>query len=145
MAATAWLFDNAPHTAWIEGTSTYLSSTYKCALLTAVPAQSAANWAAISSTEIAASGNYSSGGATLASKTATLAGHITSVGWANVVWTSSTLTAKAAVIYNSGTGELYSCVNLNGGTDVSSTAGDYTISWTGVSNIGFTVTVATAT
>ncbi|XUX01209.1 MAG: hypothetical protein TUN42_04265 [Dehalogenimonas sp.] len=145
MAATAWLFDNAPHTAWIEGNSSFLSGTYKCALLTSVPAQSAANWAAISATEHGATGNYSAGGATLASKTCTVTGHVTSTGWANVTWSSATITAKAAVIYNSGTGELYMCVNLNGGADVSSTAGDFTISWTGVSNVAFTVTVATAT
>ena len=145
MAATAWVFDNTPHTGWIEGNSSFLSGTYKCALLTAVPAQSAANWAAISGTEIAASGNYSAGGATLGTKTCVVAAHVTSTGWANVTWTSSSLTAKAAVIYNSGTGELLECVNLNAGADVSSTAGDFTISWTSVSNIAFTVTVATAT
>jgi len=145
MAATAWLFDNTPHTHWIEGNSSWLTAAHKCALLTAVPAQSAANWAAISGTEITPSGNYSAGGAVVGSKTSVVAGHVTSVGWANVVWTSSTLTAKAAVIYDPATGELVSCVNLNGGADVSSTAGDYTISWTGVSNIGYTVTVATAT
>ena len=144
-AASAWLFDNTPHTNWIEGNCSFLSGTYKCALLTAVPAQSAANWAAISGTEISASGNYSAGGATLASKTCTVSSHITSTGWANITWSSSSLTAKAAVIYNSGTGELISCVNLNAGADVSSTSGDFTISWTSVSNVGFTVTVATAT
>jgi hypothetical protein len=144
MAATAWLFDNTPHTHWIEGNSSFLSATHKCALLNAVPAQSAANWAAISSTEITGT-NYVAGGATLASKTCTLSGHVTSTGWANVTWTSTTQTAKAAVIYDSSTGELVMCVNLNAGADVSSTAGDFTISWTSVSNIAFTVTVATAT
>ena len=151
MAATAWIFDNTPHTLWVEGNTNFLNDTYKCALLTTVPAQTAANWAAISATEITPSGNYSAGGATLASKTCTNAAHVTTTGWANVTWTSSTLTAKAAVIYKTSTttpdssGQLIECVNLNAGADVSSTAGDFTISWTAVSNLCFTITVATAT
>lgn len=144
MAATAWLFDNCPHTHWIEGNSSFLTAAHKCALLTAVPNQNSANWAAISATEITGT-NYVAGGATLGSKTCTVSGHVTSAGWANVTWTSTTQTAKAAVIYDPATDELVMCVNLNAGADVTSTAGDFTISWTGVSNIAYTVTVATAT
>lgn len=144
MAATAWLFDNTPHTGWVEGAlNGLLTGTYKIALLTAVPAQSAANWAAISGTEVSGTG-YTAGGATLGTKTCTVSGHVTSSGWANVTWSSSTITAKAAVVYDSVSGELLMCVNLNAGADVSSVAGDFTISWTSVSNVAFTVTVATA-
>jgi hypothetical protein len=147
MAATAWLFDNFPHAMW-HGLHTDIQSTavLKIMLLTAVPAQSAVNKAAVVGDEVASGGGYTTGGATIASKTATLSSHTTSFGWANVTWSASTITAKAAVIYDdtSTDDNLIACVNLNGGANVSSTAGDFTISWTAVSNVTFNTVVATA-
>ena len=147
MAATAWLFDNFPH-ALFHGLHTDIQSTavLKCMLLTAVPAQSSTIKADIVADEHANSGNYTTGGATIASKTATLSSHTTSFGWANVTWSAATISAKAAVIYDdtSAADNLIMCINLNGGASVSSTSGDFTISWTAVSNVAFTSVVATA-
>ena len=74
---------------------------------------------------------YTAGGATLAGKVVTVD---TTNDWAeydatDVTWGSSTITARGAVVYESTGGNLICYVDF--GSDKSSSAGDFTISWHG--------------
>lgn len=77
---------------------------------------------------------YTAGGATLASKTATYTGatNVIALDAADVTWTASTITARYAVIYDD-TPDLDTAKPLLGyvdfGADVSSTNGNFTITW----------------
>lgn len=89
-------------------------------------------WNDVSANEISGTG-YTTGGATLGSKTATYdAGSNTlKLDAADVVWSSSTLTARYAVIYvatgTPSTSVLLGYVDF--GTNESSSAGSFTITW----------------
>jgi hypothetical protein len=78
---------------------------------------------------------YTSGGATLASKTVTYTSGTNTQAFdaADVTWTSSTITARYAVIYDStgvsSTSALIGYVDF--GADVISSGGDFTIQWNG--------------
>ena len=72
---------------------------------------------------------YTAGGATLTTKAVTID---TANDWAeytadNVTWSSSTITARGAVVYESTGGNLICYVDF--GTDKSSSNGDFTINW----------------
>jgi hypothetical protein len=88
----------------------------------------------VSATQVAATGGYTAGGATLGTKTnAYTAGTNTvALDAADTVWAASTITARYAVIYDSTPGTdatrpLLGYVDF--GADVTSTAGDFTITW----------------
>ncbi len=86
---------------------------------------------------------YTAGGATLGTKTVTQSTTTHTFDAADTVWTTSTITARYAIIYDStpgtaATNPLIAYVDF--GADVSSTAGDFTIAWN-ASGI-FTITVA---
>lgn len=79
--------------------------------------------------ELAATGNYSTGGATLGSVTLT---QDDTNDWAvmdatDTVWSTATFTAYFAIIYDSTTGHLIGCVDFGGAKSVSS--GTFTIQW----------------
>ena len=72
---------------------------------------------------------YTAGGATLANPTVTVD---TTNDWAEydgdpITWSTSTITARGAVVYASVGGDLISYVDFT--TDQTSTAGDFTITW----------------
>lgn len=91
-------------------------------------------WDDVSASEVGASGTYSAGGATLTVSNSTDDTDDEGVFDAtDVSFTSATITAKYAVIYKStgtpSTSPLIACIELNGGSDVSSTGGTFAITF----------------
>ena len=85
------------------------------------------NFSNITDTSDEASGTgYSSGGATLGSVAITTSGTTAFVDFADVEFTSSTISASGAMIYNSSAGNRAIAVISFGGT-VASTAGTFTV------------------
>jgi hypothetical protein len=97
------------------------------------PDQDAHQYKSSVTNEITGTG-YTAGGATLGSAAATYTGgtNVFSLGGATVSWSTSTLTARYAVIYNStpGTDATRPVVSyVDFGADVATTAGTLTITW----------------
>lgn len=90
--------------------------------------------------EVAAAGNYSTGGATLAGSAVTQddAGDESEWDATDTTWSSSTITARYAILYDDTlvTQDLIACIDF--GSDQSSSSGDFTIQWNaeGIINIG---------
>jgi hypothetical protein len=101
--------------------------TFKLALYTNSASFTAATTAYTSSNEVGASGSYAAGGGTLTNVTPTTSGTTAFTDFADITFTSATITARGALIYNdSATGDP-SVVVLDFGSDKTSTAGDFTI------------------
>jgi|SRR6478609_1111764 len=122
----------------------YDSDTIKVALATSsyTPNQNTHDYFNDITNEVTGTG-YTAGGATLGSKTVTQSTTTHTFDAADTVWTTSTITARYAIIYDAtpgtaATNPLIAYVDF--GADVSSTAGDFTITWS-ASGI-FTLTVA---
>ena len=121
------------------------SDTIKVALLTSsyTPDQDAHDYFNdVSTYEVTGTG-YTSGGATLASKTATYdsATNVIVLDAADVTWSSSTITARYAVIYDStGTASTSALIGyVDFGSDQSSTNGNFTITWDSTGIVRITV------
>lgn len=115
----------------LEDVSGEGADTIKCALLTSTHNFDADQnyWETISANEASGTG-YTAGGATLASKNATQdnVNDRASFDAADVTWSSSTITARYAVIYNvTKSNELIACFDF--GQNYSSSNGNFTISW----------------
>lgn len=110
------------------------SDTVKIALVTSSYAfdQDAHDYFNDITNEVTGTG-YTAGGATLASATVTYTGasNTLSLDAADVAWSSSTLTARGAVVYvSTGTGSTSPLLCfVDFGADVSTTAGTFTITW----------------
>ena len=143
--ATTSLYTKFPAKA-LNGEIDWDTDTIKVALVTSsyTPNQDTHDyWDDVSANETSGSG-YTAGGATLGSKTITQddATNKQTFDAADVSWASSTITARYAVIYKStGTASTSPLIGyVDFGTDQSSSAGTFTISWS-ASGI-FTTTVA---
>ena len=79
-----------------------------------------------SSNEVSASGTYTAGGGSLTSVTPTTSGTTAICDFADISFTSATITARAALIYNSSNSNKAVCV-LDFGGDKTSTSGTFTI------------------
>jgi len=83
------------------------------------------------SNEVSASGSYSAGGGTLTNVTPTTSGTTALTDFADLTFTSATITARGALIYNTttgaGSGTTDTVVVLDFGSNKSSTAGDFQI------------------
>jgi len=97
----------------------------------------------VSSYEVTGTG-YTTGGATLASKTVTYDGtnNVVILDAADVTWSSSTITARYAVVYDdsgasAGAKALIGYVDF--GSDQSSTNGNFTITWDSTGIVRVTV------
>jgi hypothetical protein len=118
---------------FVNGSINWGSDTIKVALApsTSVPNQDTHQFFS-SVTEVTGTG-YTAGGVTLASKTSayTAATNTVALDAADVSWTTSTITARYAIIYKStgtaGTSPLIAYVDF--GADVVSTAGTFSITW----------------
>ena len=81
--------------------------------------------------EVAASGSYSAGGGTLTNVTPTSSSTTAFTDFDDITFTSATITARGALIYNTqtggGSGTTDSVVVLDFGSDKSSTSGDFQI------------------
>ena len=144
MAVTAKVYNRAI-TALANKEIDWADDTIKVMLLTSsyTPAQTTHDYLDdVVANEVTGTG-YTAGGATLASKTESFASQVKQFDAADVTWSTSTITARYAVVYDASpasnaTRPLIAYVDF--GADVVSSGGNFTITWdsTGV----FTVTVS---
>lgn len=97
----------------------------KIALYTSAATLDAATTAYSTSNEVAGVG-YSAGGNTLTGTTVSLSGTTAYVDFADTTWAASTITARAALIYNSSKSNKAIAV-LDFGSDKTTTANNFTI------------------
>ena len=107
--------------------TTGTGSTFKLALYDNSASFTAATTAYTSSNEVANSGTYAAGGGTLTNVTPTSSGTTAFTDFADLSFTSATITAYGAMIYNdSAAGDPSVCI-LDFGGAKTSTAGTFTI------------------
>jgi len=112
---------------------TSTGDTIKLALYTSSASLDAATTAFTTSNEVAASGGYTSGGNTLNSVDPTVSSTTALLDFDDSTWSSSTITARGAMIYNSTPNTTsISLTNptvliLDFGADKSSSSGDFTV------------------
>jgi hypothetical protein len=112
-------------------TTTGSGNTFKVALYTSSATMSASTTAYATTNEVSGTA-YTAGGNTLTSVTPTTSSTTALVDFADSTWTSSTITARGALIYNSSTaaGSANRAVLvLDFGSDKSSSSGDFTITF----------------
>lgn len=100
--------------------------TFKIALFTSSATLGASTTAYSTTNEVASTGNYSAGGNTLTNVTPTSSGTTAFTDFADTTWSSATITANGALIYNSSKSDKAVAVLAFGG-DKTSTNGDFTI------------------
>lgn len=100
-------------------------NTFKIALYTS-SATLGASTTAYSATNEVTGANYTAGGNTLTAVSPTTSGTTAFTDFADTTWTSATITANGALIYNSTSSNRAVCV-LAFGSDKTSTSGDFTI------------------
>jgi hypothetical protein len=97
----------------------------KLALYTSAADLGAATTAYTTSGEVVGAG-YTAGGNTLAGATVSLSGTTAYVDFSDTTWTTATITARGALIYNSSKSDKAIAV-LDFGADKTSTAGSFTV------------------
>jgi hypothetical protein len=104
---------------------------YKLALYDNSASFTAATTAYTSSNEVSNSGSYTAGGGALTNVTPTTSGTTALTDFADKTYTSATITARGALIYNTqaggGSGTTNAVVVLDFGSNKSSTSGDFQI------------------
>jgi len=105
--------------------------TFKLALYDNNASFTAATTDYTATNEVGNSGSYSAGGGDLTNVTPTTSGTTALTDFADLTFTSATITARGALIYNSttggGSGTTDSVIVLDFGSDKSSTSGDFQI------------------
>jgi hypothetical protein len=102
-------------------------NTFKLALYTNSASFTAATTAYTTSNEVTASGSYSAGGGALTNVTPTSSSTTAFTDFADISFTTATITARGALIYNdSATGDP-TVVVLDFGSDKTSTAGTFQV------------------
>lgn len=112
----------------LTGTHDFTNSTgdtFKIALFTSSATLGAATTAYSTSNEVSGTG-YTAGGNTLTNVTPSSSGTTAFTDFADTTWSSATITARGALIYNS-TDSNKAVVVLDFGSDKTSTNGDFTI------------------
>jgi hypothetical protein len=120
---------NSFKTEILTGTHNFTASTghtFKLALYTSSATLNKSTTAYSATNEVADSGTYSAGGASLTSSTPTLSTDTAVCDFADVSFTSATITARGALIYNSSASNKAVCV-LDFGSDQTSTASTFSI------------------
>ncbi|MDR9428679.1 MAG: hypothetical protein RI553_11300 [Salibaculum sp.] len=102
-------------------------STFNLALYDNTATLDATTTAFTSGGEVAASGSYSSGGGALTNVTPTTSSTTAFTDFDDITFTSSTITARGALIYNASAAGDPSVVVLDFGEDKTSTNGDFTV------------------
>jgi len=104
---------------------------YKLALYDNSASFDATTTAYTSSNEVSNSGSYAAGGGTLTNVTPTTSGTTAFTDFADLTFTSATITARGALIYNTqtagGSNTTNTVVVLDFGSDKASTSGDFQI------------------
>ena len=114
----------------LQGVHNFTASTgdsFKLALYTNSASFTAATTAYTASNEVGASGSYSAGGGTLTNVTPTTSGTTAFADFDDLTFTSATITARGALIYNDTAAGDPAVVVLDFGSDKTSTAGDFQI------------------
>jgi hypothetical protein len=106
--------------------TTTTGSTFKLALYTNSASFDASTTAYTATNEVSGTG-YSAGGGTLTNVTPTTSGTTALTDFADLTFSSATITARGALIYNDTAAGDPSVVVLDFGADKTSTAGDFTI------------------
>jgi len=112
-------------------TTTGTGNTFKIALYTSSSTMSASTTAYTTTNEVSGT-NYSAGGNTLTNVDPSTSGTTALTDFADSTWSSATITANGALIYNSSTtagSANRAVVVLAFGGDKTSTAGDFTITF----------------
>ena len=110
-------------------TTTGTGNTFKIALFTSSATMSASTTAYATTNDVSGTG-YTAGGNTLTNVDPTTSGTTALTDFADTTWSSSSITARGALIYNSSTtaGSANRAVAiLDFGADKTSTSGDFTI------------------
>lgn len=113
----------------LTGTHDFTNSTgntFKLALYTNSASFTAATTAYTATNEVSGTG-YSAGGGTLTNVTPTSSGTTAFTDFADLTFSSATITARGALIYNDTAAGDPAVVVLDFGADKTSTAGDFTI------------------
>jgi hypothetical protein len=113
----------------LQGIHNFTASTgdvFKLALYTSSANLSAATTVYSSTNEVANSGSYTAGGGTLTNITPTSSGTTAFLDFADISFTSATITARGALIYNSSKSNRAVAV-LDFGSDKISTTGTFTV------------------
>ena len=103
------------------------ADTFKLALYDNNASFDAATTAYTASNEVSNSGTYTAGGGTLTNVTPTTSGTTALTDFADITFTSATITARGALIYNDTAAGDPSVIVLDFGSDKSSTSGDFQI------------------
>ena len=114
----------------MTGTHDFTTSTgnsFKLALYSNSASFTAATTAYTATNEVGNSGTYSAGGGTLTNVTPTTGGTTAFTDFADITFTSATITARGALIYNDTAAGDPSVVVLDFGSDKSSSSGDFQI------------------
>jgi len=115
----------------LEAKHNFLSSggnTFKIALYTSSASLGASTTAYTTSNEVSGT-NYTAKGNTLTCVSPSLDGTTAITDFADTTWSSSTITARGALIFNEDTSGDTSVLVLNFGSDKSSSSGDFTIAF----------------
>lgn len=112
----------------MEGVHDFTSHTFKIALYTSAATLSAAT-TAYSATNEASGTGYTAGGMalTVTGGTVSVSGTTAFVDFSDATWSSATITARGAVIYNSSVAGNPAVAVLDFGADKTSTTGDFTV------------------
>ena len=102
------------------------ADTFKIALYSSSATLSASTTAYSSTNEVSDSGTYSAGGGSLTSATPTTSGTTAICDFTDISFTSATITARGALVYNSTNSNKAVCV-LDFGGDKTSTSGTFTV------------------
>jgi hypothetical protein len=111
----------------VHNFTTTTGNVFKLALYNNSASFTAATTAYTTSNEVSASGSYSAGGGSLTNVTPTTSGTTAFTDFADLSFTSATITAYGAMIYNSSAAGNPSVVILDFGGAKTSTAGTFTI------------------
>lgn len=114
----------------LQGVHNFTASTgnsFKLALYTNSASFTAATTAYTASNEVADSGSYSATGGALTNITPTTSGTTAFTDFADITFTSATITARGALIYNDTAAGDPAVVVLDFGSDKTSTAGDFQV------------------
>ena len=103
------------------------ANTFKLALYDNNASFDAATTAYTASNEVSNSGTYTAGGGTLTNVTPTTSGTTALTDFADITFTSATITARGALIYNDTAAGDPSVIVLDFGSDKSSTSGGFQI------------------
>ena len=110
----------------LKGVHDFENDTFKMALYTSSATLDASTTAYTVTTEVSGTG-YTAGGQALDSPTVTLSGTTAFVDFADETWTTATITARGALIYNSTAAGNPAVAVFDFGADKTSTAGDFVV------------------